>query len=195
MKKSMIFAAAMIFFIQTGLFSSPKKLGFVAEISPRGIALIHRAKGTSELKLYTEIFEGDIIELKKIGNVKILLTNLEPVTLKNIRKVKIQNDYSLLDVATGKKDSASGKKDKFATELAKNLSEGASRSGASKGSGDILTNKILNEIKETDVIEDEYLRHLARYYIYSKYMRRPFMEKEADYMIKLDKEGKGYNKK
>ncbi len=195
MKQIMVYIAAMIFVFQSGLFSSQKKLGVVLDVNPKGIAVIHSAKGTADLKSYTEICAGDVIEIQKSGRVEIVLTNFEKIILKNPRKIKIQDNFTLVDVASGKQDTGGRKRDKFTEDLAKDMAgSGASHMGASRGSS-ILTKKILNEVKEAESIEDEFLRHTAIYNIYRKYDYPEYMKKEANILNKLNAEGKGYKNK
>lgn len=196
MKRIIFFITVILFCFQQGIYPSQKKIGVVVDIQPEGMALIYSKDRTTKLKRYSEISAGDIIEIQKQGKIEIILTNYKTVTLKNPRKIKIQDDYTLVDVISGKQDTGSVKRDKFAEALAKDIKRsGLSAMGASRGEEEVPSEKVLNEIKEAEKIQDEVLKHTALYHIYRQNCYKNLMKKEAGYLKKLESEGKRENSK
>ncbi len=187
---SLMALAAVLF--AAASYAGPKKVGVVVTIKPEGMAVIHSNGKTTTVKNYTEIKAGDVIEIKKAGKVEIILSNFEKVILKNPRKIKINEDFTVVDADSNKKDDGK-KKDKFAEDIARDMSaDNNSVSGASRGDskgGDNITAKVKAEIAEAEKIEDEFLRHTAKYHIYRKYDCKQAMAIEAKILADM-KNGK-----
>jgi len=199
MKRLILISAALLLGLNFGSHSAAKKVGVVMDVRPNGSAVLHTSAGKSNLKPYTEIFAGDIIEITKSGKVEIFLNNLKNHTIVDKVKIKILDNYTIVDASTGNQVSYSSKRNKFSENLARDTGRsrstgmGASRggAGASKGGSSDLTDRVKSEIKEAEKIEDEYLRHTAMYYIYWKHSYPEYMKKEGEHLARLEAEGKG----
>lgn len=200
MKKITFISAVLLFGLISGSHSLTKKVGVVMDVRPGGAAVLHTSAGKSNLKPYTEIFAGDIIEITRPGKVEIFLNNLKNHTIADRMKIKILDDYSIVDADTDNAVFYSSKRSRFSEDLARDTGRsisggmGASRggdAGASRGGSSELTERVKKEIKEAEKIEDEYLRHTAMYYIYWKHSYSKYMKKEGEHLARLEAEGKG----
>lgn len=189
MKKKSLLCMFLIMLFSAGIYAAPKKVGVVVTVQPAGMAIVISKGKSVQVKPYMEIAAGDVIEIKQAGKVEIILSNFEKVILKNPRKIKINDDFTIVDVDKNQKSSDGKKKDKFSDDIARDMSADHSfTTGASRGA-DNVTDKVKAEIAEAEKIDDEFLRHTAMYHIYRKYNCKDEMAKEAKILADL-KSGK-----
>lgn len=182
----MILQAIIIVALSVNLYSDSKKAGVIVTVSTPGIADIISGGKTSQVKPYTEIKSGDIIQMKQSGKLEIILSNFEKVILKKEGRFIIKDNLSIVS-SDSNNNPLNKKNDKFSEDIARDMSMNSSFSaGASRGDSEI-TDKIKSEIAEADKIEDNFLKHTAMYHIYRKYNCKDAMAKEAKILSDMKK--------
>ncbi len=186
MNKTIILHAIKIIALSVNLYSASKNACVIVTVSTHLIDEIISGGKTSQVKPYTEIKTGDIIQMKKSGKLEIILSNFEKVILKKEGKFIIKDDLSIVN-SDSNNNPLNKKNDKFSEDIARDMAMNSSfNGGASRGDSDI-TDKIKSEISEAEKIEDNFLKHTAMYYIYRKYNCEDAMTKEAKILSDMKK--------